>query len=124
MAGPRDSWSGVDRGRREHRGAADLPALARVPATRGRMSCRWPRLGPDAIDCVTDRMAAAGLVRRRGDSGKFEPRHKADARIDRSAAESGWGLNESTQSPLVSAEVDLRDFHSCRSMSCACETAG
>ena len=38
--------------------------------------------GPDAIDCVTDRMADAGLVRRRGDSG-FEPRHKADARIDR-----------------------------------------
>lgn len=39
--------------------------------------------GPDAIDCVTDRMAAAGLVRRRGDSGKFEPRHKTDMRVER-----------------------------------------
>lgn len=39
--------------------------------------------GADAFDCVTDRMAAAGLVRRRGDSGKFEPRHKTDMRIER-----------------------------------------
>ena len=39
--------------------------------------------GPDAIDCVTDRMAAAGLVRRRGDSGKFEPRRKTDMRVER-----------------------------------------
>ena len=61
-----------------------LPDLARV------FPEPWPQElslatagGPDAIDCVTDRMAAAGLVRRRGDSGKFEPRHKTDMRVER-----------------------------------------
>ena len=61
-----------------------LPDLARV------FPDPWPQElslatagGPDAIDCVTDRMAAAGLVRRRGDSGKFDPRHKTDKRIER-----------------------------------------
>ena len=65
--------------------------------------------GPDAIDCVTDRMADAGLVRRRETAGSSSP----GTRPMRESIVGGRkrvGLNESTQSPLVSAEVDLRDF--------------